>query len=231
MQLIEHEDAASLAEGLAFEIGQAIDQALQQRGRALLALAGGKTPMPAYRKLAGQRRDWSKVTLLPTDERWVDAGHPLRNEDEIADALQQAAGLDLRRLVPAKVEYPPLSAYANSVLSDLGQPFDLVLLGMGTDAHTASLFPDGDGLAAAMDLSAEDDAFVISPNPLPAEAPHPRISLGCRRLLDARRHLIAISGMRKREVLLDAERHCQPLQQPISAFLAPSLNMTIHWSP
>ena len=197
----------------------------------MIVLAGGKTPMPAYRKLAGQRRDWSKVSVLPSDERWVDAGHPLRNEDEIADALQQASGIDLRRLVPAKAEYPPLPAYANSVLADFPQPFDLVLLGMGADAHTASLFPGSEGLSAAMDLNAEADAFVISPNPLPVEAPHPRISLGCRRLLNARRHLIAISGTRKREVLLEAQQQGQPLRQPISAFLPPSLNMAIHWSP
>lgn len=231
MQLIEHIDAARLAEGLAFVIGQAIDQALLERDRAVLALAGGKTPLPAYRKLAEQRRDWSKVTVLPTDERWVDAGHPLRNDDEIADAMQAANGLNLCRLVPAKAEYPPLAALASQHLAELNYPFDLVLLGMGGDAHTASLFPGAEGLAAAMDLRAEDDAFVVTPDPLPPEAPHPRITVGRRRLLNARQHIIAITGAVKREVLFDANSRQQPERQPISAFLVNGLNLAIHWSP
>lgn len=231
MQLIEHIDAAALAEGVAFVLGQAIDQALVDRGRAVLALAGGKTPMPAYRKLAEQRRDWSKVIVLPTDERWVDAGHPLRNDDEIADAMQAAVGLHLCRLVPSKAEYPPLSAFANQQLAEFNAPFDLVVLGMGGDAHTASLFPGSEELPAAMDLQAADDAFVLTPNPLPPEAPHARITLGRRRLLSARQHLIAITGGAKREVLMDANRRQQPDRQPISAFLGQGLNMAIHWSP
>lgn len=228
--LLEHADPAELASALATQLGAIIDQAIRARGRAVLALAGGRTPMPAYRALAAQSRDWSRVIVIGTDERWVDAGHPARNDDEIAEAMQAATGLQLRALVPMRAELPPRTRQAEASLADLDGPFDAVLLGMGLDAHTASLFPGGEGSAAALDPNATGSAFVVTPTPLPAEAPYPRISLGRRRLLNARAHLLAITGRGKREVL-QAARGGDPALQPIAAFLAEPLNLTIHWSP
>lgn len=231
MRLIEHADPSALVAALAVELGRITDAALAERGRAVLVLAGGRTPMPVYRAWAAQARDWSRVIVLPSDERWVDAGHPARNDEEIADALAGAVGIELRALVPARAELPPGAACAQRALADLLEPFDAVLLGMGLDAHTASLFPHGEGTIEAMGEDARADAFVVTPRPLPAEAPYPRISLGRRRLLHARRLLLALTGAGKREVLQRVQAQPDPLQYPIAAFLAPALDMTIHWSP
>lgn len=229
--LIEHRSSEALADALAAELGEAIDQALLAGRRACLALAGGRTPLPAYRLLGAQRRDWARVTVVPTDERWVDAGHASRNDHQLAESFGASAGLDLRQLVPAKTHGPVSARHANAALADLRGPFDLVLLGMGDDAHTASLFPGGLGLAEALRHDASDAAFCVTPQPLPAEAPYPRVSLGLRRLLDARRHVLALIGTRKRAVFDAACAAPEPPIRPISAFCTLATPLTVHWSP
>ena len=231
MRLVEHADPDTLAAALADALGEATDAALAARGRAVLALAGGRTPMPAYARFAAQRREWSRVTVLPTDERWVDAGHPARNSDEMAAALAGAPGVAIRSLAPDTVPATPSAAAADATLADLAAPFDAVLLSMGADTHTASLFPGAAGLAEAMAEDAAADAFVVVPAVLPAEAPFPRITLGRRRLADTRTLLLAISGAAKREALQSALEAGDPLRHPVTALVNAQSHATVHWSP
>ncbi len=83
----EHADADALATACASAIDAAIDDALRERGAALLALAGGRTSPPVFRRLAARLRDWSRITALPSDERWVAADHPDCNLRQMRDAL------------------------------------------------------------------------------------------------------------------------------------------------
>lgn len=103
---------------------------------------------------------------------------------------------------------------------------------MGEDAHTASLFPGVAALPAALAADAAEDAFAIVPDPLPPEAPFPRITLGLARLLRARSLHLLVTGARKREVLRAAQAAHDPLRMPIAAVLhAPDTTVHIHWSP
>src|SRR5690606_22120292 len=110
------------------------------------------------------------------------------------------------------------------------QAFDAVVLGMGNDGHTASLFPGAVALAAGFDPAL--DACRIDPDPLPPEAPYPRISLTVARLLRARALHLVITGERKRAALEQAIAGNDPWRHPVMAVLAaPGAEVQIHWSP
>lgn len=237
MSANEHLHAAgdALIAALAARLEAICRDALAARGRAVLALAGGRTPLPVYRRLAAADLDWSRVTILPTDERWVPHAHAASNQRELADSFAAAQGIALLPLVPADATGAPNAGFAESQLATIAGDFDAVLLGMGADAHTASLFPGDPALAAALDPANPRDAVVIHPDPLPPEAPFDRITLTASRLLRTRHSLLAITGERKLAVLRAAQAAGDPLSQPIAAFLhAPRASPAppeIHWSP
>jgi 6-phosphogluconolactonase len=226
-----HTDAGALAKALTASLGDAIRHAIEARGHAVLALAGGRTPFPIYRLLAELPLPWSKVTLLCTDERWVPADHPARNERELAAAFTAAPGVRILPLVPSLPGDDADTNTAEASLAQVTDAFDVVLLGMGGDGHSASLFPGVPELGVALEPHA-GPAIEVHPNPLPPEAPYPRISLTLPRLLNARRLLLVLQGENKRNVLRRAQAIADPVTLPIAAFLHhPKAGVEIHWSP
>lgn len=228
-----HPDVDALAAAVASQLRDACTDALQAHGRATLALAGGRTPFPIYRALAATPLDWSRVIALPGDDRCVAHDHPASNVTALRQAFADANGLVVESLTTPDGDPAASLAHARASLAPLHAiPFDAVVLGMGEDAHTASLFPGNPVLASAMALDADEDAFALVPDPLPPEAPFPRITLGLARLLRARSLHLLVTGARKREVLRAAQAACDPALRPISAVLhAPETTVHIHWSP
>lgn len=227
-----HPDAAALVAAMSGVLTDAIRSGVSQRGEAVLALAGGRTPFPVYHRLAGAALDWPRVTLLATDERWVDHGHPACNTREIRAAFAAATDVRVLQLTPAAPGPNASAGHARATLASLSGPFDAVLLGMGADGHFASLFPGAAELRAGLDPANPDDALVVHPDPLPPEAPHARISLSASRLLRTRRLLLAATGAAKRAILDRAKTRPEPLVLPISALLHDdSTQVEIHWSP
>jgi 6-phosphogluconolactonase len=227
-----HANPEALAAALADDLEGIVRAALARRGGAMLALAGGRTPFPIYRRLAAAALDWSRVVLLATDERWVDHHHPACNGREMRAAFAAAQGVHILPLTPGSAEGRASAELAQATLASLPAPFDAVLLGMGGDGHFASLFPGSAELAAGLDPDSPDDALVIHPDPLPPEAPFPRISLSAARLLRSHRLLLAVTGEAKRAVLDRAQTRPDPSTLPISALLHhPATQVEIHWSP
>ena len=220
MRIERQPDRDALQQVLADALCGATTDALAARGEAWFALAGGSTPLPAYERWAIQPCDWSQVHIVPTDERQVDAASPHSNLAAFARALLPAQGVQLHGLVDVE------GVFAHTPHLPDGA-FDLVLLGMGTDGHFASIFPAGDNMREAL---ADDAPAVIAtrPDPLPAEAPHARATLSLPRLLDTRELLLAISGQEKLDVLLAAHERELPIARLLDAA---GDRLAIHWSP
>lgn len=226
-----YRDAAALQAALAESLRGLVADALAARPEATLVLAGGRTPLPLYRRLAAAPLDWSRVTVIPSDERCVPHGHAACNLSALREAWTGADGLRWGSLTTPDGDLARSEAHANEMLAAHAAPFDLVLLGMGADAHTASLFPGAKQLARAL-ADGAPDALRIDPEPLPPEAPFPRITLSSARLRRTRALMLVVGGEDKREALRRARASHDPSRTPVTALLhAPDVRMHVHWSP
>lgn len=224
-----HDSATTRDQALLDALRTTLDRALRERGQALIALAGGSTPLALYRALANQPLDFARITALPTDERCVLRSHPACNLGSLQHAFASAPALHWLPLTD--IDGDPDARLANAGLARYPQDFDLVLLGIGADGHTASLFPGAAELPAALAANAPD-ALLIHPDPLPREAPFARISLSLQRLERSRRTLLSCAGDAKLAVLRQAQTECDPLRWPIAALLhGQGPTIEIHWSP
>lgn len=225
-------DSGALAASLAVTLRQATDAAIDGHGHALLALAGGRTPLPAYRTFAAMPLDWSRVVVMPTDERCVPHGDQASNVGELQSIFAPAPRLRIEALTTPDGDPATSERHARAVLADHRRPFDVVVLGMGADAHTASLFPGAPQLAVAVDPATGLEACRIDPDPLPPEAPYPRISLTAARLLHANAIHLVVTGSAKRAVLDEVYASPDVMRQPVAAILhAPDALVHVHWSP
>jgi 6-phosphogluconolactonase len=227
----DHADASALVARVAAELAAACREAIAARGRAWLSLAGGRTPLPVYARLAASGLG-GPVSVLPGDERCVPHGDPACNLRQLRAAFAADPAIAVQPLTVADGAPEASLALARDFLAAHPQPFDAVLLGMGADGHVASLFPGAANLAEGLSPDTDADAVAVLPDPLPPEAPYPRISLTLRRLLHARQvHLLA-TGEDKRRVLRLAQQQDPAHGPPVAALLhARDHRVRIHWSP
>ena len=207
---------------LAAVIASELRTAIAERGRASLSVPGGTTPGPVFDALSHADLDWSRVWVVLNDERWVGEDSPRSNtrllRERLFQGLASAAHL-VPLYAPADRPEEKLDALAEGLITHL--PIDVLLLGMGADMHTASLFPGADRLADGM---APDAPLLLT---MRAEAAgEPRITLTAPVLTGARVTHILITGQDKRAAIARAAT-LSPLEAPVALVLPQA---TVHWA-
>jgi 6-phosphogluconolactonase len=226
-----YDTSGEMADAVAEDIGLAIEGALDTRSQALVALPGGKSPIPVFERLAAVAINWERVTIIPTDDRLVPVTDPLSNVAVIARHFLPRGAHVLPIAVEGATDYRTAGEAADARLADLEWPPDLVWLGVGADGHTASIFP-GPDLEEALDGPETRRAVGLMPDPLPAEARVARVTLSRPAILSAHALLLAFSGGEKRAVVERALRAGSLARTPIGRVLARAEGpIGIHWSP
>ena len=227
----ESKDALTAA--LADMVVDHLSEAVKERGRASLVASGGTTPGPLFDKLSGMAAPWDRVVVTLSDERWVGLDSPLSNEALIRDRLitGRAARMQMFPLKTAHAAPELAEADVDAGLRAMPRPFDLLLLGMGENMHTASLFPHAEGLAAALDLN--DPALARGIRPIPPDDAQPaRITLTLRAILDSRLIVLLFTGDKKWSVYQDALGGSDVEAAPVRAVLhQDKVPVQVWWAP
>jgi 6-phosphogluconolactonase len=206
-----------LAAALASDVAASLSTAITDRGHAQLALSGGTTPKLFFHELAHIKIDWSRVTITLVDERCV----PITDDRSNAKLVRE----HLLRLRAASAKFVQLYGGRDNA-QELG-PFDVVVLGMGTDGHTASFFPGGDNLGEALDvLTTKRIVTMTAPG-----APEKRLTFTLPILLDSNFVVLHIEGEDKKKALAEAEKPGPVKDMPIRAFLRAREPIILYWSP
>ena len=222
MDVLAREAASSIAARLA--------RALEERGIASLVVSGGRTPNRLFEQLRAQDIDWRRVCIALADERWVEPTEAGSNEKLVRDVLlkDKAAAARFAGLKNAAPS-PDLGAVsAWETFARVPRPFDVTVLGMGDDGHTASLIPGSPNLPIALNPTASAGCVGMW-SPI---APHPRLSLNLSALLGSRRVLILMEGEGKWRTYAAASAAGAVEEMPIRAVLRQKLApVEVLWAP
>ena len=217
----------ALARQLADDLAGKMRESIAARGRVCIAVSGGSTPVRFLEELSKRKLDWSKVRVTLVDERWVPINSSRSNQRLVTlELLQQnAAKAHLLGLYREDIEAEEIN-HIDDELKDL-MPFDVVVLGMGTDGHTASLFPGGDKL---LDATRKDSKQNLTYMNAP-DAGETRVTLTLPAIASAKNLLLHIEGQTKRDVLEEAIESGEPAQLPIRYVLDACPDLRVVWAP
>ena len=219
-----------LNEELTARIVNDLKQAIEQKGHASIAVSGGKTPIPLFTLLSQQDLAWNRVYITLVDDRWVDDTDDASNEKLVMTYLLQNKA-KLANFVGLKnsCDNPFDGAEVmEQILDKVPMPFDVLILGMGEDGHTASLFPGADNLKLGLDM--HSNRKVIGMTPL--TAPLDRITLTLPIILSSKNIYLHLVGESKINVLEQAEQGTDFNQMPIRAVIQQdNVNVIGFWAP
>jgi 6-phosphogluconolactonase len=222
MQIKEYSDRDMVAIYLSNVLAGALKKCLLHHPFASFAVPGGTSPGPIFDVLSATDLEWDRVHVMLTDERWVPEDHERSNARLVRERLLQgqAAAASFLPFFRSGMSAQEAAAGLSADLKD-ELPISLLLLGMGTDMHTASLFLGADGLEAAMAPRAPAVCAIAADS-----QPETRITLSAQVLNGAMEKHLVIYGNEKREAFEKAMR-LDPLEAPISAVMDGG---TVHWA-
>lgn len=211
----------ALVASAATDLARRANDAIAARGRFSIALAGGNTPKPIYEALSRESIDWGRVHVFFGDERCVPPEHPRSNYRMAREALLERVAIPAAQVHRMRGELPPVLA-AESYAQVLEPVLDVVLLGLGDDGHTASLFP---GLTAVHEAARTVVAEEVT---LPA-GPEWRLTLTPPALNAARHVAFAVAGKGKAAILQQVLEGPRDLSRLPSQAIAPTSGSLDWW--
>lgn len=215
----------ALEQELCHQITTKLQAALAQNGQASLVVSGGRTPIGLFQRLSQVELDWCHVWITLADERWVSPEHEASNQALVAAHLLQNFA-KAANFIPAWKPGSPEEGQQvlEAAVQTMPQPFDVVVLGMGLDGHTASWFP------CAKDIKNLFDCQQAVALTQPTSAPHQRMTLTPQVILAAQQIFVHLNGADKYQVYQQA---CEatPTQMPIHQVLEnASAQVDVYWS-
>ena len=223
-----------MARTLALQLSERLTAAIHERGCASLIVSGGSTPRDLFGKLSQYELSWQYVTVSLSDERWVSPASEDSNENLVRRLLLKNEA-SIATFVPLKNHHgsPDTGEQeCEAALAEIPSPFDVVILGMGDDGHTASLFPYADDLDAALDLNSGKQCKAIVPKELPEHAPYARMTMTLPRLLESKHIILLFSGDAKWSLYEEAVAGDDVRQYPVRSVLKQSKTpVSVYWAP
>ena len=219
----DYPDRDMMMMSLANRLAGDLKKCLLQHPWASFVVPGGTTPGPIFDSLSAAALEWDRVHVFLSDERWVPESSDRSNTRLIRERLLVGRAADAQYLpIYADTETPEegIPGLAETLAGEL--PISVLLLGMGADMHTASIFPGADKLAEAL----APDAPILVPMRAPG-APEPRVTLSARVLEGAMTTHVVITGDEKRAAL-DRAAKLSAQEAPIATVLK---SATVHWAP
>jgi len=225
MRFVEYPSREAMTAEVADRVADDLRAALSDHGAASLAVPGGNTPGPVFDLLSEVELDWKRITVLPTDERWVPETSEFSNSRLIRQRLLVGRA--------AEAVFMPVYSESGHIRDQIelldGEarnhlPLSVLVLGMGTDMHTASLFPGSEGLERAM---AEVAPVYLPIRQQDAGSVAQRISLTRHVLSGATKKHLLIVGREKLDALERAKEAREPMQAPVKTVLP---DATVHWA-
>ena len=200
---------------LAQDIAQRLETAIHARGFAVLSVSGGKSPIGLFEALRVINLDWSRVRITLVDERCVPDTHPDSNAWLVRNHLLKDSAA-AAQFIPMASNVERVSNAAQALKA--AETTDVLILGMGPDGHTASLFSTDPNLINALDMNNTQACVVANPKPLPVNAPYPRITQTLAQILSARHIALPVTGTDKLQTLQQAQNAITP-NLPVSYVL------------
>jgi 6-phosphogluconolactonase len=210
-------EQGALIEVLSERILSDLKRAIDEKGKASLLVSGGSTPKPLFEKLSQTPFVWERVSVGLCDERWVDESVQESNAHLVKKYLlkDDAAKASFIGMYEEGIDISEAEKLCSQKMQELLAPFDVLILGMGNDAHTASLFPLNERLEEAFDLNNPNLCIAIEP----ATAPFSRMSLTLQAILSAEHIYIHFEGNEKIAVYEEAVKGEDIYQMPIRSVL------------
>jgi len=231
MAVIEHlyDDSQSLVEAFSNKIVNILQASIDAKGSASFAVSGGSTPKPLFHALSKCDLAWDKVTITLVDDRWVSPEHDSSNEKLVRENLliNAAADATFVPLTSAHEDATDAVTEIDTRIQKIGLPIDVLILGMGGDSHTASLFPCCEQIEDGLDL--QRDLSVLATQP--TTAPFQRMSLSLASIVSSPNVFLHIQGQSKRDVLNSAlAPQTVASEKPIRA-VCDNCTVQLVWAP
>ncbi len=223
-----YSDTATLNAALSSSVAEVLRDRISVHGKAVLVVSGGSTPQMMLQALSLQKLDWPKVTILLADERWVEPSSDRSNEKMIKTYLLQNEAEDahFRGLYLPDCDPDDAPFRLAESLAFLEEGIDVLLLGMGEDGHTASLFPCAENISDL--LTGQNDAKTVIVRPQTAQ--DTRISLSLGVLAKADLTCLHITGEMKKEIWQKVSSG--QLEAPVGQVFKKAQGQTrLYWAP